>query len=390
MTEQYNFLSIGDGFVFDKDISDIDKYVVMTCVKNEEDYIVEWIEHYLNLGFDKLFIVDNNDVGNDSLIDTIKNYVERGVVQVFDCRGHNAVQVGIYADFCRESNFKWCAFYDCDEFLDIGAFTNIQSYLNQKCFEGYDVVLLNWLVFGPDGELKKKEGTVQERFKTPQSPLLYFKENSFVKSIVKGNKEKFKYCWFNGSHLPYNNDKNIKYTVAGYYEPSVIGHAYFLPRYKNGYIKHYYTKSFEEWIKKASRGWPDGTENLALSKYMIFRDNERPSIEFMKSAIFKVDSYNAYEQFKNELEAYDVVNIRSSGEFTYPMFTEFFDILEQTTGHTFIISDSIIDDTLYNIFLEYCYATGNRLVYCKDSNEIWMAYEKFHKKNVTYYIITFG
>ena len=96
MSEQYNFVTIGDNYIFDKDPSDIDKYVVMTCAKNEEDYIVEWIEHYLGLGFDKLFIVDNNDVGNDGLINKIQGYVDRGVVQVFDCRGHYSVQVGIY------------------------------------------------------------------------------------------------------------------------------------------------------------------------------------------------------------------------------------------------------------------------------------------------------
>lgn len=390
MIEKYNFYSIGEGHIFDKDTSDVDKYVAITCAKNEEDYIVEWVEHYLSLGFDKLFIVDNNDSGNDKLVNKVKNYVERGVVQVFDCRGHYSVQVGLYADFCRASNFKWCAFYDCDEFLEIGAYSNIKDYLSQPCFEGYDVILLNWLVFGSNGELKQKEGGVQERFKVPQSPLLYFKENSFVKSIVRGNKEKFGNCWFNGSHLPYSDNGNIKYTVAGYYEPSKIGHAYFQPRYKNGYIKHYYTKSFEEWIKKASRGWPDGTENLSLSKYMIFRDNAIPSINFMKSAIFKVDDYNAYEQFKNELDVYDVINVRSTGEFTYPLFTEFFDILERVTDHTFIVSDDVVDDTLFNIFLEYCYATGNRLVYCKNDAEIWMAFEKYHKKNYTYYIITFG
>ena len=31
--------------------------------------------------------------------------------------------------------------------------------------------------------------------------------------------------------------------------------------YKEGYIKHYYTKSFEEWTNKSKRGWPDGTEH---------------------------------------------------------------------------------------------------------------------------------
>lgn len=386
--EQYYFEH--SGYYFDKDPLDSERYIMLTCAKNEEDYIVEWIEHHLSLGFDKIIIADNNDIGNDSLHSLLKDYVDGGKVQIFDCRGNEAIQVGLYADFCRESNFKWCAFYDCDEFLEIGAYPDIKSYLAQ--FDGYDVVLLNWLVFGPCGQLEKKEGGVQERFKTPQAPILYFKENSFIKSIVRGgNKEKFGTCWFNGSHVPYDDDsKGIRYTLAGYYEPKVLGHAYFQPRYKNGYIKHYYTKSFEEWIKKAGRGWPDGTENLVLSKYMIFKEGLLPDIDFMSDAVFKRDDYDAGEAFKVELDAYDVINIRTSGEFTYPLFTEIMDVFKHVTDHTFIVSDDVIDDTLFTIILEYGYATGNRVLYCKNDAEIWMAYEKYHKKNCTYYIITFS
>lgn len=384
----YTFENVNPVLSFPKDPSDKDKYVVIACAKNEEEYIVEWIEHYLSLGFDKLFIVDNNEEGSNALYDTIKDYVDSGKVQIFDFRGNSSPQVGLYVDFCREGNFKWCAFYDCDEFLEIGVYPDIKSYLEQ--YEGCDVVMLNWLVFGPNGQLKKEEGRVQDRFKRPQSPMLYFKENSFVKSIVRGNHEKFYDCWFNGSHVPINNRGDIVYSVAGYYVPDIVGHAYFHPRYKNGYIKHYYTKSFEEWVtNKSRRGWPDGTETLAESKYLIFKDDLLPPIDFMKSAIFKVDTYNAGKAFKQALEDYDVINIRTTGEFTYPFFTEVMDIMDEVTDHTFVVSEKTVDDTLYNIILEYGYYTGNRVVYAKNDKEIWMAYVKFHKKNCTYYIITF-
>lgn len=387
--EEYIFEHTASGRHFPKDPSDKDKYMVIACAKNEEEYIVEWIDHYMSLGFDKIIIADNNDPGSDALYDTIKEYVDDGRVQIFDYRGDPSPQVGLYADFCKEGNFKWCAFYDCDEFLDIGIFPDIKSYMAQ--YEGCDVVMLNWLVFGPNGQLKKTEGRVQDRFKIPQGPLLYFKENSFIKSIVRGDKWKFRDCWFNGSHVPYNDRGDLIYTVAGYYKPEIVGHAYFHPRYKNGYIKHYYTKSFEEWVlNKAKRGWPDGTESLILSKYLIFRDDVRPSLDFMSSAIFKVDKYDAYKDFKEPLENYDVISVRCNGEFTYPFFTELMDVMRSVTDHTFIISDSSIDDTLFNIMLEYGYVTGNRVVYARDDAEIWMAYEKFHKKNYTYYIITFN
>ena len=58
MTEK-NFYEFDTGngvkHYFKKDLNDSDKYVVCTCAKNENDYIIEFIEHYINLGFDKIF-----------------------------------------------------------------------------------------------------------------------------------------------------------------------------------------------------------------------------------------------------------------------------------------------------------------------------------------------
>ena len=385
--EEYYFKH--SGLRFEKDPTDIDKYIVIACAKNEGDYIVEWVEHYYGLGFDKIIIADNNDVGDDSLYEKVQKYIDEGRMQVFDVREVDAVQVGLYADYCEQSNFKWCAFYDCDEFLDIGVYSNIKEYLEQ--FINYDVVLLNWLVFGPDGQLTKEDGLVQERFKKAQSPVLYFKENSFVKSLVQGNKEKFEGCFFNGSHLPTPAEgKSIRVTLGGYYMPKAFTHSIFPPKYKNGYIRHYYTKSFEEWVKKASRGWPDGTENLLLSKYLVFEKNMLVPFEFMDKALFKIESYSTFKNFEKEMNDYDVFSIRTDGEFVYPLITEMMDIFQKVTGYTFLFSDQAIDDTLFTILLEYGYATGNRVLFCKDPNEMWKAYQKFGKKNCTYYIITFG
>lgn len=53
--------------------------VVCIC-KNEENYIKEWIDHYFSLGFDKIFVCDNNDVGNDSMYDIIKGLNNENVI----------------------------------------------------------------------------------------------------------------------------------------------------------------------------------------------------------------------------------------------------------------------------------------------------------------------
>lgn len=38
---------------------------VVAIAKNEELYLKEWVEYHFHLGFDKIIICDNNDVGNE-------------------------------------------------------------------------------------------------------------------------------------------------------------------------------------------------------------------------------------------------------------------------------------------------------------------------------------
>ena len=40
--------------------------VVCAMAKNEHLYIKDWVNHYLRIGFDKIYIYDNDDPGTKS------------------------------------------------------------------------------------------------------------------------------------------------------------------------------------------------------------------------------------------------------------------------------------------------------------------------------------
>lgn len=384
---EYVFDWIG---TFPKYEEDKDKYVVFACAKNEGNYIREWAEHYFNIGFDKIFIADNNEVGDNSLYEAISDYADAGKIQIFDCRGKEGIQVAIYSRFCEVGNYKWCGYFDCDEFFEMSVYTNIKEFLAPM--EEYDCISFNWLIFGPNGNIYKKSGTVQERFPLPLSPVLYMKENVFIKSIVKGGEGRFSGCQFNGSHVPQCNNTEIKYSIGGYNEPyqSKIIHAHYPPSYKFGYIKHYYTKSYEEWKEKASRGWPDNTKTLDVSRYSLFNETYTVPIENFLTGLFS-DTHNVGRNWSNILDSYSVIQITNGGEFVYPFMMSVISLMAYTKNRTFIISDTHIDDTMYAIFLEYAFMTGNRLCFARDHDEIWKAYENFHNLGEpTYYIIGYS
>lgn len=47
--------------------------VVCAMAKNEHRYINEWVEHYINLGVDKIYIYDNDDIDKTYIVDFISS-----------------------------------------------------------------------------------------------------------------------------------------------------------------------------------------------------------------------------------------------------------------------------------------------------------------------------
>lgn len=387
MDDLYHFTTNNIDTYFHKDLSDKDKYIVCTCARGENDYIVEYVNHYLNLGFDKIIICDNND--DASIEDVLKNYIENRTVEIFNCRKFGSFQVQFYAMFCTEGNYKWCAYFDADEFLELGVYSNIKEFLETI---NEDAICFNWLMFGSNGQYHKTEGTIQERFPQPVKPILMYKENVFFKSILRGGYNRFQNVWFNGSHVPVCSNK-VTYNIGGMHVIESNGeyqsHTVFPPKYRCGYLKHYYTKSFDEWIKKSSRGWPDGTPTLATSNY--FSCENYKSVPIQKQVMSLFIDENHLEEFptsiKEILDTYDVIQFNNSTKQVYSLYSQFMSVMNHTTNHTFILAESHIDDSLFAIFLEYAYETGNRLVFARNQDEVWKTYLKYSNKQAgTYYI----
>lgn len=376
--------------------TDKDKHLVLTCAKNEDKYIVEFVEHYLKLGFDKVIIADNNDTPTVETI--LKTYIQNGQVQIFDFRGCEAFQVHLYAAFAGLGNYKWCGYFDADEFLELNGFVDIKDFLsdiNENC------VLFHWINFGSNGQVHYQDKPLTERFPKPVSPIIYFKENAFVKSIVRGG-DYWRGCWFNGSHVPYFSEENLYYknvyNVCGYHvlegkEYSYM-HCRYPFRYKNGFIRHYYTKSFDEWIEKSNRGWPDGTPNLSTSTFFGF--NEKNDFDFNKViyAAFgsNSDFYNnitEYSDFYREvLDKYSVIHLKCERTLVYALLITAISCMKAIKNHTFIFSGEYMDDSLFTYLLECGFHTENNVVFCFDETRIWNIFLKYHNKNEnTYYII---
>lgn len=217
---------------------------VVAIGKNEEDYLEEWINHYLSIGFDKIYFYDNNDVDNTKQKDICDKYSQ---VDYRDVRGwptytgechtdrfnnsnnYRHLQNHVYNKGYYLNNCKYLLFVDIDEFLDLGS-TNLRDMIRFKKY-----IHIPWKVYGDSEQLYKEDKPVQERFTIPSSAM---HENDLIKTLIQtGNR-----CVFYNPHYCE--------TYIQCYSPSGKP-CYGLDNIDNLYltedivIKHYVTKSTE-------------------------------------------------------------------------------------------------------------------------------------------------
>lgn len=221
------------------------KTSAIVCIaKLENLYIREWVEYHLHLGVDHIYIYDNNDVDGERITDPISDWIAAGKVTVVDYRGRKVAQMEAYNDCYRRFKEKWLAFIDCDEFITFTPYGEkrygkINSYLKRIFL--YNSLRLNWLCYGDGGMISRVDAGVVERFveSLPTEDIV----NTHLKSIVRRSIPYLR--WSSQPHIP---DKGwLRVCDEGRHRMPKL-QLFRTPTYKILYIRHYLTKTLEEYI----------------------------------------------------------------------------------------------------------------------------------------------
>jgi hypothetical protein len=237
---------------------------IIAIAKYENLYIQEWVNYHLNIGFDRIFVCDNNDSDGEKISDVIND--ER--VTILDYHDMRGVQTSAYTEtFVKYKNeFDWLAFIDIDEFiiLDEKYHNNIKEFLSDHIFDDADIVRLSWKVLTCENELDVKDGNynVLDRIKD----VHISREECLVKSIIRGNVE---YVGGKVSGHGYFENASLKAKTAdGEWCDNVWIKIRRGPIYENAWINHYPTKTMGEYVRqKYFRGGP----NFNNGRYCHFR-----------------------------------------------------------------------------------------------------------------------
>ena len=231
--------------------------------KLENKYVNELIEYYKNIGVDKFYLADNNDKNSEKLADILKKDITDGLIDIIDITGIKKDQTQLFGEVYEKhkSECRWMSFYDFDEYLKFTNNSNkIQTYFSESNFKKCDVILINWVIYNDNNIVKCDNRSLNKRF---TKPLYNSETNKFVKSIIKGNLNLNPWSYDQTSHRPKHqlrtcdsNGKRVK-TFNDVIIPPILD---------NVYIKHFATKTIEEYIEKIIRGHPSQT--LVLNKWI--------------------------------------------------------------------------------------------------------------------------
>lgn len=234
-----------------------EKRIDICCVaKNENLTIKDWVDYHLNIGFNHIWIYDNNDPDDNSLCDILENEIGENRVTVFPLfKGKRSFQLVAYNLFLCLNQYSgiydWVGFIDCDEYFDFNRkkYSNVSEYFNEvenRC-DNVGALYVNWEIYGDNGNYFYEDKPVVDRFNEPIKEKIPFwagdDENKHIKSFVKSGYDA-NYDWNPHNCMVKNaNAYNCDFSLCNQKFPWDQFYTF-----ENAKLKHFQTKSLEEYI----------------------------------------------------------------------------------------------------------------------------------------------
>ena len=235
----------------------------------ENQYAHEWVAHHLALGFDHIIIADNNHDGEERFESVLGDFVAHGKVIIHDYRNREAAQRTAYNDLYRiySPHYDWLAFFDFDEFLCLNDGLTSVKQLIERHADHADCVMVPWMMMTDNNLVRYDARPLMERF-TERSADTF----SAGKCIVRGGITDLRFT--KSVHVPY---QPILRCVTPTGAPT-RQHRSQPEEYSVAYLKHFSTKTVEEWlINKMKKGTAGRRyENFCKQyKYYFFMINKK-------------------------------------------------------------------------------------------------------------------
>ena len=222
--------------------------------------MVEWIAHYLALGFDEILVYDNTSTDNTfSVVESLARFESRIKVRAWPDVDGEVPQVTAYNDAVAWVQSEWMAYFDADELLVLKQHACIQEFLSHYPDDA-GAAVINWLSFGSSGAQAYVDELQSIRFRrcAREQPGC---KNRFVKSIVRvaAIERASSHTALLKPGYSYCNDQMQPVEIVSGAKTLASSHAV-------AQLNHYVVRSRQEFQEKRARGNVARTSD-ALDKY---------------------------------------------------------------------------------------------------------------------------
>lgn len=229
-------------------------FTVVTTMKNEGAFLLEWVAHHKALGFDHILICTNDCADHTRRM--AFRLQAMGLAQHHATRAWAATSIQRSAlkqatryDIVTGADWVWVC--DADEFLVVRCGDGSVRALVAAATEGAEVISVPWRIFGPAGQRAYREGRISQQFTRcgteGKRPFAY------GKSLFRGNLPYHRI----GIHLP------IARPGAPAFRREEPGGRAWRPQHHDMFVaadydvaqvNHYALRSAESFLVKRDRG----------------------------------------------------------------------------------------------------------------------------------------
>lgn len=226
--------------------------VVVSSMRDDGIYILEWIAHYLAIGFQH-FIIYTND-NSDGSEELLRILAAHGIITLIESEtsgeeppegkafGH-AVQV-----LHDLRDYEWALFVDSDEYFvpahqyNYSVAQVLSAVRRQFEVEPPAAICYDWLWFVSGMTFARRPGLLLERFQ-------HARTHHLTKSLVRVADV----TSMRRDHFP-EVKKNCRIVDSTFRPVDLKTIFHRTPRYEGGRVNHYWARSFEEFAVKKARG----------------------------------------------------------------------------------------------------------------------------------------
>ena len=220
-------------------------------VKDETAFLREWVAYHYYIGFEKIFIYDNESAVPAR--ETLADFCDAGICETYTI--HGLTQQNLAYNHCAINDGRqceWLAFFDADEFLCLKQDDDVRVLLQD--YDKYSGLSVQWDVFSSSGHITRPRGFVTLNYTESLG------EKTISKCLIRPRKFKWTYS---SHHFGFTEG----YAVNADYETALGGFA------------------------------PQATDKVCLNHYM-FRSQQDFAIKMQKTdATYGADNPRRWHDF---------------------------------------------------------------------------------------------